>query len=91
MVRVSSIARIITYILACLALPVLRRKYPADPERFRVKGGYVVPALAVGLCLWLLCQSQWKDALAAVAALAAGFALYGATALWKGHTGPGRL
>jgi amino acid transporter len=94
MVRISSVARIITYVLACLAVPVLRRKHPEDPDRFRVKGGYLIPAMAIGLCLWLLSQSQRRDALTAGAALAAGFALYGATVLWRRWTGtpsPGRI
>ena len=87
MVRISSVARIITYALACLAVPVLRRKHPEDPDRFRLRGGYAVPALAIGLCLWLLGQSQRRDALTTGAALAAGFVLYGGTVLWRRWTG----
>jgi amino acid transporter len=87
MVRISSVARIITYMLACLAVPVLRRKHREDPDRFRLRGGYAIPALAIVLCLWLLGQSQRRDALTAAAALAAGFVLYGGTLLWRRWTG----
>jgi amino acid transporter len=94
MVRISSVARIITYVLACLALPVLRRKHREDPDRFRLRGGYAIPAMAIVLSLWLLSQSQRRDALTAGAALAAGFVLYRATLLWRRWTGaptPGRV
>jgi amino acid transporter len=94
MVRISSLARIITYMLACLAVPVLRRKHSEDPDRFRLKGGYLIPGMAIGLCCWLLSQSQLRDALTAGAALAAGFVLYGGTVLWRrwtGAQGPGHV
>jgi amino acid transporter len=87
MVRISSVARIITYMLACLAVPVLRRKYREDPDQFRLRGGYAIPAIAIVLCLWLLSQSQRRDALTAAAALAGGFVLYGGTLLWRRWTG----
>ena len=83
MLRISAVARIIPYALTCLAVPVLRRKYPEERERFRLKGGFLIPALAVVLCIWLLTQSPARDLLAAGAALTLGFLLYGATSLWR--------
>ena len=76
LVRISAVARIAPYILTCLSLPVLRRKYPDVRDRFRLEGGVAIPAVAVALCTWLLFQSQWEDILAAGIALAAGFLLY---------------
>lgn len=84
MLRISAVARIVPYVLTCLAVPVLRRKFPEERERFRLKGGPVVPVLAVVLCVWLLTQSPAGDLLAAGAALASGFLFYGATRLKLG-------
>lgn len=77
MVKMSAVARIIPYLLTCLAVPMLRKKYPEVPDRFRLRGGATIPILAVLLCLWLLVQSQWRDLLATVVALAVGFLLFG--------------
>ena len=79
LVRISAVARIMPYILTCLSLPVLRRKYPDVRDRFRLKGGAAIPAVAVALCAWLLFQSQWNDIRAAGIALTAGFLLYAST------------
>lgn len=82
MVRISAVARIVPYALTCLAVPVLRRRYPAEAERFRLRGGLVIPASACLVCLWLLWQSPWRDALAAAGALAAGLLLYAGNRAW---------
>jgi amino acid transporter len=82
MVRVSAVARIVPYALTCLAVPVLRKKFSGDPDHFRLRGGMLIPALAVLICLWLLWQSQWKDALAAACALAAGVLFYAGNLIW---------
>ncbi len=79
--QLSAVARIIPYMLTCLALPVLRRKYPSETDRFRLPGGYAIPAVAVVLCIWLLAQGKTSDALSAGIALGVGFALYLATRL----------
>lgn len=76
MVRISAVARILPYALTCLAVPALRQRYPHESERFRLRGGPLIPALAFIVCVWLLWQSPWKDALAAAAALAAGLLFY---------------
>ncbi len=81
MLRISAVARIVPYALTCLAVPVLRRKLPDAPERFRLKGGPAIPLLAVVLCVWLLTQSPAGDLLAAGAALALGFLCYAGTRL----------
>lgn len=83
MLKISAVARIIPYALTCLAIPVLRRKYPNDAKRFRLKGGPVIPALAIVLCIWLLSQSPARDLAAAGVALAAGYVLYGGTVLYN--------
>jgi amino acid transporter len=81
MVRISAVARIVPFSLTCLAVPVLRRRYPQEPDRFRLPGGATIPALAVLLCLWLLTQSPRGDLMAAAAALGTGYLLMLATRL----------
>jgi len=83
MLKISAVARIIPYGLTCLAIPFLRKKYPQEIRRFRLKGGPVIPVLALLLCFWLLSQSPARDLLAAAVALAAGYALYGGNLLHR--------
>jgi len=61
----SSLTRLITYAVCILALPIIRRR--ADPEArqraFRLKGGYTIPVVALGLCGWMAAHSSaetWK-------------------------------
>ena len=71
---VSAIARLIFSAATCLAIPVLRRRMPG--ARFRVPGGFVIPSIAAGLCLWLLSAVSREQAAAGAAGLATGLALY---------------
>ena len=83
MLKISAVARLVPYVLTCLAVPALRKKHPQDVKRFRLKGGPVIPILAVVLSAWLLNQSPSRDLLAAAVALAAGYALYGGNLVWR--------
>lgn len=51
----SSLTRLIVYVLCILALPVIRRKADADARdrAYRLKGGYVIPAVALVLSVWI--------------------------------------
>ena len=72
----SAIARLLLYVTTCLAVPVLRRKMPPAERRFTLAGGFLIPALALAVCAWLLFGMSWKEALAAAAFLLAGALLY---------------
>jgi APA family basic amino acid/polyamine antiporter len=50
---VSTLARLLSYILGIAALPVLERKMETSEDQFRLRGGYFVPALGLLLCGWL--------------------------------------
>ena len=50
---VSTLARLLSYILGVAALPVLERRIETTDSQFRLRGGYFVPGLALLLCLWL--------------------------------------
>jgi amino acid transporter len=75
LVRISVVARVGAYLLACLAVPVLRRKVPDEPYRFRIPGGAALPLAGALLCVGLLARSDGLDLVAGAAALAAGFLL----------------
>ena len=61
----SSLTRLITYIVCIAALPVIKGQ--ADrltiARAFRIRGGYTIPVIALGLCLWMVSHSSadsWK-------------------------------
>jgi amino acid transporter len=85
MIRISVIARILPYLLTCAAVPVLRRKYPAERGYLRLPGGWVLPAAGIVLCLWLFTQCSRQDLAAAAVALLAGFGLYALSAILRRH------
>jgi amino acid transporter len=51
---ISTLARLLSYILGVAALPVLEKRIEKTDCQFILPGGYLVPALALLLCLWLV-------------------------------------
>ena len=76
LVMVSAIARLFFSATTCLAVPVLRRKMPDAKRRFKVPGGILIPGLAALISIWLLTGINQAQAIAGVAALLVGAALY---------------
>lgn len=75
----SSLTRLISYVLCILAVPVIRRR-ASEEERadaYRLKGGYTIPLVALGLCIWIAAQSTGRSWLVTGALLLAGLVLYG--------------
>lgn len=72
----SVVARLLTYGCTCAALPVFRRRGAAHAT-FRVRGGWLVPALGVAFCGVLLSQMGRTDF-----ALLAATMLLAALAWW---------
>ena len=73
---VSALARLLFYLGTCLAIPVLRRKIPADELRFTIPGGATIPWLAAALCAWLMIGSSLSQVLMLAAAVVAGAIFY---------------
>ncbi len=69
------VARFVQYIPTCLAVPVLRERRGASPG-FRVPLGPVVPLAAVGLCVWLIANTEGAKILGGLVALALGVPFY---------------
>ncbi|MEW6364366.1 MAG: APC family permease [Acidobacteriota bacterium] len=70
----SVIARMASYIGTAAAVPKLRRAFP--DARVRLPGGYLIPALALMLCLGLLASATRKNLIAGSIAIAVGALLY---------------
>ena len=74
----SSLSRLLAYILSIASLPIIRRQ--ADEETranaYHIKGGYTVPVIGLGICIWLAAQATARDWKTIGILLAVGFALY---------------
>jgi amino acid transporter len=72
----STLARLVGYGACVATLPVLRRKL-GEPEGFyRLPGGYTIPAIALGVCAWLLTQVNAVALLVTAGFVGAGAVLY---------------
>ncbi|HVY64609.1 MAG TPA: amino acid permease [Gammaproteobacteria bacterium] len=73
---ISTISRLLTFAVACLALPVLRRRADVEPATFVVPGGPLIPGAAVVLTIWLLSSSSRKEFIAVAVTALVGWAIY---------------
>jgi amino acid transporter len=75
--EMSTVARLIGYAACVATLPDLRRKF-GEPEGFyKLPGGYAIPIVAFGVCLWLLTQVDWISLAITAGFVAAGGLLFG--------------
>jgi amino acid transporter len=72
----SVVSRLCFYATTCLAVPVLRRRFPAPSNRFRIPGGFFVPLMATALCVWLISASTPVQRMACGGAIVVGTLLY---------------
>ncbi|MBT8131268.1 MAG: APC family permease [Gammaproteobacteria bacterium] len=74
----SSLMRLICYVLCIAALPAVRRKADeaAQAAAFKLKGGYLIPAIAMALCVWIMLQSASDAWLMTGILLLIGLGLY---------------
>lgn len=75
----SSVTRLLVYVLCIGALPVIRRNADAEMKAraFHLRGGYLIPTIALGLCIWIAMQSTLYSLQVTGSLLAAGLILYG--------------
>ena len=74
----SSLTRLITFAVCIVSLPVIRRQ-PIEGTReqsFRLRGGYLVPALALIVCFWMAAHSTAKSWIYVGGLIMVGLALY---------------
>ena len=72
---ISVVARIGAYMVSCAAVPILRKRSETRPE-FQLKFGPLLPALAIGLGIWLYAQTKVEDTLAFLVAMIVGSIIY---------------
>ncbi|MEP7273904.1 MAG: amino acid permease [Acidobacteriota bacterium] len=80
---ISTLARLVAYMITCAALPLLRRREHELPAQFRVPGGPVVVALALTLSFWLLSNSTRREARDTLIAATVGLIVYAVHRLRK--------
>ncbi|MEP7325682.1 MAG: APC family permease, partial [Gemmatimonadota bacterium] len=68
--------RIMTYLVTCAALPVLRRRAGAPDGRFRVPAGEIVAVVSVLICIGLLATRPLREIWQMLAAAGIGLGLY---------------
>jgi basic amino acid/polyamine antiporter, APA family len=73
---ISAIARLVTYAVTCLALPVFRRRADFPPASFKLPGGTVIALLSLALAVWLVSNSTGAEARAAGIAAAVGLVIF---------------
>ena len=73
---VSTLARLLSYILSVAALPVLERTMEPRADQFRLPGGYLIPVVALVLCLWLITYASLTAWLTTVGFFLLGTGLY---------------
>jgi APA family basic amino acid/polyamine antiporter len=72
----TAISKLITFIAASAALPVLRRRAGATPALVRIPGGVTLSIIGVALCAWLIAHSGWREARDVAVVSVAGFVVY---------------
>jgi amino acid transporter len=74
--EMSTVARLIGYAACVASLPLLRKKF-GEPEGFyKLPGGYTIPIVAFGVCVWLLTQVDSIALLITAGFVAAGAVLF---------------
>ena len=74
----SSVVRLLGYIVCIASLPAIRRNADeaARQKAYRLKGGYTIPIIGLGICLWLLAQSKAESWIAVAILLSIGWIFY---------------
>jgi amino acid transporter len=72
----STLVRLLTYMICIAALPRLERTTESYDGQFTIPGGLFIPALAFALCIWLITRASADAWLTLLGFIAAGSGLY---------------
>ena len=72
----STLARLLTYIVCIAALPRLEKTIEPVENQFSLPGGLLIPAIALILCLWLITYASAQAWLTCLAFIGLGTILY---------------
>lgn len=73
---ISTVVRLLVYVLSIATLPVLQRKLGEREGQFRLPGGLLIPGLALLLSLWLMTHAPLKSWGLTAAFMAVGAVVY---------------
>jgi amino acid transporter len=73
---IAVISRLAQYVPTCLAVIVLRKKYPSTEDSFKVPFGPIIPLFATASSIWLLYNASQEQLLLGLSALGVGVPLY---------------
>ena len=83
----STLTRMIVYSVSIAALPIIKKR--AIPEvaanAFKLPGGYTIPIIALGLCIWIASHSKPESWIYTGSLLLVGLALFGIEKLLLGR------
>jgi APA family basic amino acid/polyamine antiporter len=83
----STLTRMVVYSVSIAALPVIKKQ--ADPEvaanAFKLPGGYTIPVIALGLCIWIASHSKLESWIFTGGLLLVGLVLFGVEKLLLGR------
>jgi amino acid transporter len=75
----STVVRLLVYVMSIATLPVLQRRIGEYEGQFRLPGGLLIPALAFLVSLWLMSHAPLKSWLVTAAFMAVGAVVYAFT------------
>ncbi len=76
LVTLSTISRMVGYLVTCSAVPVLRRRPVAPPAAYLAPGGEILSLSGVCILVWLLTSVSAREARDAGLAISVGLLLY---------------
>ena len=79
--------RLITYILCISALPIIHKQANEEVRQhaYTLKGGYLIPAFALGISIWIAAQSGRDEWLLTGSLFAVGLLLFGIARVARGR------
>ena len=78
----STLVRLLTYMVCIAALPILEKTTEAYEGQFTIPGGLLIPVIAFGICIWLLTHASADAWLTMLAFFVAGSGLYWYSTRW---------
>ncbi len=74
----TTLTRLIIYVVCIAALPVIKSKadHTTIARAYRIKGGYTIPLIGLGLCLWMISFSEAKSWILVGILLVVGLVIY---------------
>jgi amino acid transporter len=73
---ISTLVRLLTYMVCIAALPILARTTESDDARLNLPGGWLIPLVAFLLCVWLVSHASAEGWLWTFAFFLVGSGLY---------------